>query len=182
MSLRRWFCVRSSGGSPRAGGCRNPGVVFCASGIAGSTPAGAVPKGGDDEPCEWWYLVTGQGLGAFFAPQKPKSKFRAVPVVVDGIRFDSKLEAGRWQELKLQERAGEISGLRRQVDFPLDVLDSTLGCYRADFTYTRGGVYVIEDAKGVLTPLCRWKLKHMAAQGEHVTLWPPRQPRKRRKT
>jgi hypothetical protein len=41
-------------------------------------------------------------------------------------------------------------------------------------------VRVIEDAKGILTPMCRWKLKHMAAQGDVVTLWPPR-PKKERK-
>jgi hypothetical protein len=123
--------------------------------------------------------MKGQGLGALFAPKKP-SKYRATPVVVDGIRFDSKLEAGRWMELKAESRAGYIGNLQRQVDFCLEVNSMAIGWYRADFVYERNSVRVIEDAKGILTPMCRWKLKHMAAQGDVVTLWPPR-PKKERK-
>lgn len=37
----------------------------------------------------------------------------------DGIKHDSAKEARRWCELKLLERAGEISNLRRQVEFEL---------------------------------------------------------------
>jgi hypothetical protein len=36
-----------------------------------------------------------------------------------GIVFDSKGELGRWHELQLLQRAGEISELRRQVSFYL---------------------------------------------------------------
>jgi hypothetical protein len=36
------------------------------------------------------------------------SKFHAKRTQVDGIWFDSKAEAGRYGELKLLERAGEI--------------------------------------------------------------------------
>jgi hypothetical protein len=42
---------------------------------------------------------------------KPKrAKYGAEPTVVDGIRFDSKKEAARYQELKLLAKAGEIQG------------------------------------------------------------------------
>lgn len=103
-----------------------------------------------------------------------RSKYRAVPTVIDGIRFDSKAEARRWQELKLLERAGEIHGLSRQPRFRLtvplmrggnDVGTHELGEYRADFWYLdRQGRLVVEDVKGVRTPLYRWKKKHFEAQ------------------
>lgn len=83
-------------------------------------------------------------------------------------------------ELKAESRAGYIGNLQRQVDFCLEVNSMAIGWYRADFVYERNSVRVIEDAKGILTPMCRWKLKHMAAQGDVVTLWPPR-PKKERK-
>lgn len=112
-----------------------------------------------------------------------RSKFGAVRCEVDGLSFDSKMEARRWSQLVLMERAGQVSALARQVHFPLYVGDIRIGDYVADFVYQRepDGERVIEDAKGVLTPLCAWKLKHMEAQGRTVTLWPPRKP-KRRKT
>jgi hypothetical protein len=46
-------------------------------------------------------------------PKKP-SKYRNVPVTVDGIRFASKREAAYYCELKLREKAGEVSGLSLQ--------------------------------------------------------------------
>jgi len=46
-----------------------------------------------------------------------RSKYRNRKTVVDGITFDSKREAARWQELKLLERAGEITELERQVEY-----------------------------------------------------------------
>ena len=109
------------------------------------------------------------------------SKYRAEPCVIDGIRFASKLEGRRYQQLKLMERAGVITRLRRQVEFPLKAGLSVIGKYVADFVYYRFEDEVIEDAKGVLTPLCRWKLKHMAAQGDTVALWPPRKTKRSKK-
>ena len=41
------------------------------------------------------------------------TKYGNTRVSVDGMPFDSKREAARWQELRLMERAGEISDLRR---------------------------------------------------------------------
>ncbi|WP_416330616.1 DUF1064 domain-containing protein, partial [[Clostridium] innocuum] len=53
-------------------------------------------------------------------PTKPKkSKYGAVKTEVDGIKFDSKHEALRYQELRLLEQAGEITNLRLQVPFEL---------------------------------------------------------------
>lgn len=83
---------------------------------------------------------------------------------VDGILFDSLREARRWVVLRQLERTGEIHELTRQPKFPLAVDGVHLGHYKADFSYRRDGQYICEDAKGVQTPLFRWKLKHLWAQ------------------
>jgi hypothetical protein len=105
-------------------------------------------------------------------------KYRAVRTTVDGVTFASKAEARRYAELKLLEKAGEIHGLTLQPGFPLvaqsplESLPTKLGDYRADFLYCRckkrggGGkhTWVVEDVKGFMTPLSRWKIKHCEAQ------------------
>lgn len=103
-------------------------------------------------------------------PKKP-SKMHNTKVNVDGEMFDSKAEAARWRELQHDERLGLISELKRQVPFDLTVMarDPTvardrgfqkIGEYRADFTYVRDGIYVVEDKKGYRTDMYRWKKKH----------------------
>lgn len=87
------------------------------------------------------------------------SKYGNRKTVVDGIEFDSKHEAERWCELKLLQRAGEISNLHRQVPFSLIPAQRVNGKvvekavkYIADFSYwTKDGQYIVEDAKGVRT-------------------------------
>ena len=90
------------------------------------------------------------------------SKHRAVKVMVNGERFDSKLEARIWADLKLAERAGNITDLRRQVCFSLFGSNGEhIGIYRADFCWyawargvTNGGKsrkFVVADAKSVHT-------------------------------
>lgn len=107
-----------------------------------------------------------------------RHKYGAKATVLDGIRFASQAEARRFAELKLLEKAGEIHGLTLQPGFPLVVqsphesLPTKIGEYRADFYYcecrrrdkcdeTRG---VVEDVKGMKTPLYKWKKKHVEAQ------------------
>lgn len=95
---------------------------------------------------------------------------------VDGIEFDSKLEANRWIYLKGLESRGLISNLQRQVKYflipaqyepstefykrgdkkglpkPGELLENPV-TYIADFVYTdNGGNTVVEDAKGFKTP------------------------------
>lgn len=102
-------------------------------------------------------------------------KFGAKRTVLDGEKFDSQLEANRWAELRILERAGEIHNLGRQPAFPLEVLDRphrTLGVYRADFEYCvcphpercEWSHRVVEDAKGYDVPLQRWKRRHAELQ------------------
>lgn len=103
------------------------------------------------------------------------NKFGAVATFVDGIRFDSKAEAGRWHTLRMLAMAGEILSLERQVVFPLLVNGVTIGRYIADFVYTEtnSGQRIIEDVKGHQTELFKRSAKHMAAQGNPITIWPP---------
>lgn len=99
-------------------------------------------------------------------------KYRAVPTVVDGVRFASKAEAARYAELKLLEKAGEVKELELQPKFPLCAHPRIHGAgvkvcdYVADFRYRHGprGVLVIEDVKGMKTPVYRLKKKWFEAQ------------------
>ena len=69
------------------------------------------------------------------------------------MHFDSKREANRYAELKLLERAGEISDLKLQV--PFELIPKQPGersvKYIADFVYLEGGKSVVEDVKGKKT-------------------------------
>lgn len=81
----------------------------------------------------------------------------------DGQVFDSVLEFHRWGMLRLLERAGRISDLKRQVSFELiPKQDGERACnYVADFTYMEDGKLVVEDCKGFRTPEYRLKRKLM---------------------
>ena len=82
----------------------------------------------------------------------------------DGKSFHSKLEAGRYEELVLLQRAGKIKNLQTQVTFRLDVNGDHICNYIADFTYeTEHGKEVVEDTKGVVTPEFQLKKKLMKA-------------------
>lgn len=118
---------------------------------------------------------------------KGVSKYRAKPCVIDGIRFASQKEGRRFQELKLLEKAGEIRKLELQPEFPLQVpamhlfptmenaiVLAGVGVYRADFAYDLhlgGGAYarIIEDVKGVRTPVYRLK-KKMVEKSYGITI------------
>lgn len=94
----------------------------------------------------------------------------------DGILHDSVREANRWVLLRYLEKQGEITDLKRQVEFLLipeqrepstevyqkgknkglpkegRLLEHKV-CYVADFVYTdqKSGERVVEDTKGVKT-------------------------------
>lgn len=101
-----------------------------------------------------------------------RNKYRNVKTVVDGITFDSKKEAKRYGELKLLEKAGEITDLELQPEYPLNVNGKTVAKYRGDFRYfdRRNGVVVHEDVKGVQTPVFRLKKKILAAQNPPINV------------
>lgn len=79
------------------------------------------------------------------------NKYGAQPLTIDGIRFASKVEAGRYQHLKLLERAGEIINLELQPRFKLEYGYVAICTYVGDFRYRRtdaDGREVVEDVKG----------------------------------
>lgn len=91
-------------------------------------------------------------------------KYNNARVEVDGMQFDSMREAARWKELRLMERAGEISDLRRQVRYELvpKLPGERPVDYIADFVYRdKDGNEVVEDVKGVRTPVYVIKRKLM---------------------
>ena len=113
-----------------------------------------------------------------FRRAERSNKVNAKKITVDGIEFDSKREAKRYQELRLLEMAGEISDLRLQVRYDLiPAAFEMVGtgeyykrgehageekmkrcCYErgidyvADFVYIKDGETVVEDAKGMRDP------------------------------
>ena len=84
------------------------------------------------------------------------SKYHNVKTVFQSIKFDSKAEARRFQELTLLQKAGEINNLKCQPSFIL--LDPFTHkqhgkirgvTYRADFSYAdKEGKDHVEDVKG----------------------------------
>lgn len=82
----------------------------------------------------------------------------------DGQVFDSTKEFQRYGVLRLLERAGKISNLRRQVSFELiPKQDGERACtYIADFVYTdENGDLIVEDSKGFRTDAYKIKRKLM---------------------
>ena len=80
-------------------------------------------------------------------PTGRHNKYNARITTVDGIKFASGAEARRYCELKILERAGEISGLELQ---PMFRLPGGIKYY-ADFRYIENGVVVVEDVKSEAT-------------------------------
>ncbi len=93
-----------------------------------------------------------------------RTKYHNRKVTVEGETYDSMKEYRRFCELVLLQRAGEISGLQRQVKFQLIPAQRTRGpdgktrteravVYIADFVYTdnRTGRQIVEDVKGMRT-------------------------------
>lgn len=101
--------------------------------------------------------------------QKMKRASKDARTTLDGITHDSVAEAERWMELKLQERAGLIRDLKRQVKFPFrfrlagdDAVSEIkipsprypkgrLAGYTADFTYVdvTTSTSIVEEYKGI---------------------------------
>lgn len=91
------------------------------------------------------------------------SKYSAIKTIADGIEFASKKEAKRYLDLKVLLRAGQISDLELQPKFPLVVSGKKVCTYVADFAYTENRKRIVEDVKGVKTPVYRLKRKLLLA-------------------
>ena len=97
-------------------------------------------------------------------------KYRNTKTVIDGIKFDSKLEAERYAQLKILERTGVIRNLELQPEYELipsfrkDGKTWRRTVYKADFRYilAEDDRIIIEDVKGstsVITDVFRLKQK-----------------------
>lgn len=110
------------------------------------------------------------------------SKYGAVKTTVDGETFDSKAEARRWCDLVLLMKAGEIRPVAgrdtlRGQSYDLTVNGVKVCRYESDFEYEEARYItfpkfekfwrrVVEDCKGMKTPVYRLKRKLMKAVHE----------------
>ncbi len=92
-----------------------------------------------------------------------RAKYGNKKTIVDGIKFDSKREAERYGALQLMLKAGLISNLRLQVPYQITVNGMKVCKYVADFVYEHKGVEIVEDVKGMKTPIYNLKKKLMKA-------------------
>jgi hypothetical protein len=96
-------------------------------------------------------------------------KYGNIPTNVGGKSFGSKLEAGRYSELLILEKAGKIADLQTQVPYRIDWPGGDHICkYIADFVYTdeRGNV-IVEDTKSPATVTPEYKLKKKLMRACH---------------
>lgn len=106
------------------------------------------------------------------------SKYKAVKTEVDGIRFASKKEAARYCELKMLAKGGCIRGLRLQPEFEIQPSYKKNGktvrkiVYKADFQYfdLQSRKWIVEDVKGVKTPVYKLKKKLVEYKYPDVTI------------
>lgn len=105
-------------------------------------------------------------------------KYNAQKVVIDGVKYDSKKEAARAQELMMLQRVGRISGLKFQVPFILldpfkhDGKTERAIKYVADAVYFENGRYIVEDTKSPATRVNRvyqMKRKMLLARYPEIT-------------
>lgn len=102
-------------------------------------------------------------MGLIEKPAKKKSsKYNAKKVWVDGISFDSSIEADYYCQLKLLMRAGAINGFCRQARFVVtEGKNGTRGTeYVADFVvFYPDNTFRIIDVKGMETQAFKLKAK-----------------------
>lgn len=98
--------------------------------------------------------------------RKGGGRRRAKPVYLNGELYDSTTEFHRFLQLQQKVNKGEISDLRKQVTYALDVEGEHICDYIADFVYIENGQTVVEDTKSLYTsnnPVFRIKRKLMLA-------------------
>lgn len=101
-----------------------------------------------------------------------KQKYRNKPTIVDGIRFDSKKEAGRYQELKLLEKSGRIRGLTYHRAWVLEVKGQKVCEYESDFDYREIMPGKIIHFGNMITPYDSAFESSLKAQGTKYTVEP----------
>jgi hypothetical protein len=100
---------------------------------------------------------------------RKQNKYRNKGCYHDEIYFPSKAEGERYLQLKAIEAKGWIAALELQPTYVVVVNNKQVCRYRADFRYNiiddRGTVlrHVVEDVKGMTTPLYKLKAKLVKA-------------------
>jgi hypothetical protein len=94
---------------------------------------------------------------------KKRSKYGNTPATFDGERFASKKEGERYLVLKDMAKRGEIEELELQPRFAIEIQGRKICTYVADFQYRLGGERVVEDVKGMRTPVYKLKKKMVEA-------------------
>lgn len=88
--------------------------------------------------------------------ETPVTKYRSKAIVVDDMRFDSKLEAKRYCQLYALRLAGDVAWFTRQVPFYLPggvrLVVDFLVCWRS-------GEITLEDCKGFMTDKAKTKIR-----------------------
>lgn len=100
------------------------------------------------------------------------SKYKAQPTMIDGIRFASRKEGARYQQLKLLERGNLITDLKLQQPIKCIVNGELVCKYISDFSYydREKNAIIWEDVKGVRTPVYKLKKKLVrACHGIEIT-------------
>ena len=96
-----------------------------------------------------------------------QNKYRNKEISIAGQIFQSKLEAKRYKQLALLEKAGEIKDLKMQVKYELQEAFTKNGKtyrkieYIADFVYYDNKLKktIVEDTKGIKTDVFKIKQK-----------------------
>lgn len=115
------------------------------------------------------------------------NKYHNKKVSINGVTFDSKLEAKRYTELKLLEKNGIIKDLVLQPSYELiptfkkDNKTYRKACYIADFSYYDNelGKVIVEDTKGFKTPVYELKRKLFEYTYKDLTIKEIKQNRRR---
>lgn len=111
------------------------------------------------------------GLDNPFATER-KGRFAVsakIDRTIDGVLFDSKIEAKRYAELKIRERLGEIECLELQPTWKVEINGKPFCRYSCDFSYLdrkRGAI--LEEVKSSGTSKdAAYRLRRKAAELAH---------------
>ena len=92
-----------------------------------------------------------------------RNKYNAKRTSVDGYMFDSMREAHHYGDLKLMERAGELSGIEVHPVYPIEINGMRICAVEADFRFVQRGTIRVQDVKGMDTALSKIKRKLVKA-------------------
>jgi hypothetical protein len=127
----------------------------------------------------WTKWATTKESGVIVHTRPSTNKYQARCIRIDGILFDSKREAARYQELKLLVQAGIITDLEIHPGFPLQVMElhkpgppwtiHTVGMFHADFRYytPKTKAWTVEDVKSKPTKTEAYQLRKKIVEHVH---------------